>query len=383
MYKSPLAGDIFRGDLCYAVHGKHRKEEVVRLKQFTKDGKIGFRSDRRDEVILEAQFDAVDTFYDPDYWYVDYGELCRGRHPGTGWEYGVLMDGRWGLVHRREERWITPCQWEAVSYFKNGLARVKRDGKWGFIDMEGNLVMPCQWDEIAVPDYCKYWSKCEYRVKRDGKYGYLDMDGKEILTCEWDAVGKYDAKWMTVKRDGIWNVRDGEGNLLAPGEKETLFVFHEGMTLIQDDAGWGLVDREGREVIACEWDAVERLPEDVNGLPWEKDKDICSWKSQREYPTKLVKVRKKGKWGIFDLTGRECYPCTLDKVWRFRNGTAKICEDGKWGLIDEQGRVITPCQWQYVDYYRGEEAAVKRENHWGAIDRNGDLIRPCTYYVGL
>ena len=327
----------------------------------------------------DLQFDAVETFYDPDYWYVDYGELSRGGHPGIGYEMGVLKDGKWGLINIRSEEWITPCRWESIGCFEGGLARVKQNGKWGFLNTKGELVIPCLWKEAET---FRYFRK-QIRVKRDGKYGYLDMDGKEILACEWDAVGKYDAKWMSVKRDGIWYVRDEKGNLFAPGEKETLFVFRQGMTLIQDDGAWGLMDREGREVIACEWDAVERLPEDVNGLPWEKDKDIYSWKSRRAYPTKLVKVRKNGKWGIYDLTGKECYPCTLDKIWRFRNGTAKICEDGKWGLIDEHGRIITPCQWQYVDDYRGEEAAVKRENHWGAIDRNGDLVRPCTYFVGL
>ena len=207
-------------------------------------------------IFKELQFDAVDTFYDPNLLNWDYGEAWRGRYPGAGWEYGVLKDGKWGLINWKEMRWVTPCQWEAVSYFKNDLARVKRDGKWGFIDIEGNLVVPCQWDEIEVPDYCRYWSNFQFRVKRDGKYGYLDRDGREILTCEWDTVGRYDTEWITVKRDGMWYVRNAEGKLFAPGEKENLFVFHEGLALIQDDMSYGLIDREGREVIPCEWDAV-------------------------------------------------------------------------------------------------------------------------------
>lgn len=334
-------------------------------------------------IFKDLQFDAVDTFYDPNLLDWDYGEVCRGGYAGAGWEYGVLKDGKWGLIHWRERRWVTPCQWEAVSYFKNGLARVKRDGKWGFIDTEGNLVVPCQWDEIEVPDYCRYWSYFQFRAKRDGKYGYLDRNGREILTCEWDAVGRYDTEWMTVKQDGMWYVRNAEGKLFTPGEKENLFVFHEGLALIQDDTAYGLIDREGREVISCEWDAVGRLPEDVNGLPWKKDDKISSWTSLREYPTKLVKVRKNGKWGIYDLNGKECYSCNLDKIWRFQDGMAKICEDGKWGLMDEQGHMITPCQWEYIDYFRGETAAVRQNKHWGTIDRKGNLVHPCTHYVGL
>ena len=334
-------------------------------------------------IFRDEQFDAVDTFYDPNHWHLDYGELSMGGHPGKGYEMGVLKNGKWGLINRREGQWITPCQWEAVSYFKNDLARVKRDGKWGFINTEGKLVSPCCWDEVVIPDYCKYWAHNVFRVKRDGKYGYLGSHARELIPCEWDAQGLYDENWTAVKRNGIWYLRNESGNLSAPGEHKGKLVFFEGLAVIYDGFAYGLINGEGREIVPCQWDTVERLPEDVNGLPWNKDEKIYSWDSPRKYPVRLVKVRKKKKWGIYDLSGKECCPCTLDKVWRFRNGVAKICENGKWGLIDEQGRIITPCKWEYVDYFRSEEAAVRLDGHWGAIDRSGNLVRPCTHFVGL
>jgi hypothetical protein len=184
--------------------------------------------------------------------------------------------------------------------------------------------------------------------------------------------------------DGLWGYENAEGKLVIPCEWERASGFNNGLARVRNsEKKYGFINQRGESVIPCEWDAVGRLPENVNGLPWKRDDKIFSWTSLREYPTKLIKVRKNGKWGLYDLNGKECYSCTLDKIWRFQDGMAKICEDGKWGLMDEQGHMITPCQWEYIDYFRGETAAVRQNKHWGTIDRKGNLVHPCTHYVGL
>lgn len=367
----------FSGDICGILTLETTEKGSEGMKQFVENGKIGF-TDSWDQVILEAQFDAVDTFYDPNYWWCEYGEYYKGGHPGIGYEIAVQKDGKWGLINQRKAQWITPCQWEAVGYFKYGCAEVKRDGKWGFIDTEGKLVIPCRWDEVG-----SFTWEGGAKVKLDGKYGYVDKEGNALLRCEWDALDRYDAQWMNVKRDGRWYVRDSEGNLFTPGEGKGKLVFHQGFAEVYDGSGHGLIDREGREVIACQWDEIERVPQNVSGYPWKRNDFIRLWANRTEYPYKLIKVKKNGKWGIYDLNGKECHPCTLDKIWRIGQGVAKICQDKKWGLIDENGRIITSCQWEYVDYFRGEEAAVRLNKHWGTIDRKGNPVRPCTHFVGL
>ena len=41
---------------------------------------------------------------------------------------------------------IIDPQYEDADSFSQGLAAVKKDGKWGYIDMEGNTVIPFQFD---------------------------------------------------------------------------------------------------------------------------------------------------------------------------------------------------------------------------------------------
>ena len=40
-------------------------------------------------------------------------------------------------------------QYESAGYFSNGLAKVKKNGKWGYIDERGTVVIDFQYDSVG------------------------------------------------------------------------------------------------------------------------------------------------------------------------------------------------------------------------------------------
>ena len=66
--------------------------------------------------------------------------------------------------------------YDYVAEYSEGLAGVKLNGKWGFIDKSGTLVIPCKYDDA--------WAFSEGRaeVKLNGKRGYVNKSGVET----WD-----------------------------------------------------------------------------------------------------------------------------------------------------------------------------------------------------
>lgn len=53
----------------------------------------------------------------------------------------------WGYVDERGEWAITPA-WEAAGTFSDDRAWVRRDGKPGFIDTSGTLVVECTFEAV-------------------------------------------------------------------------------------------------------------------------------------------------------------------------------------------------------------------------------------------
>jgi len=59
----------------------------------------------------------------------------------------VKKDGKWGFIDRDGNWFLEPAYEEARS-FLNGFAAVRIDGLWGFMDMEKEIRIPCQFTEV-------------------------------------------------------------------------------------------------------------------------------------------------------------------------------------------------------------------------------------------
>ena len=109
-----------------------------------------------------------------------------------------------------------------------------------------------------------------------------------------------------------------------------------------------------------------------------------------EYPQPLVClyiVRRKGKYGFIDQTGKEVIPCKFDGVESFSEGLAMVyIEDvpfGEYGYIDKTGRVVIPftrVAGYYESFHNGLAKVLwESDGHWGYknwgyIDKTGSRV---------
>ena len=101
-------------------------------------------------------------------------------------------------------------KWEEIRKYKEGLAGVKNaDGRWGFIDKTGNLVLPCLWKKAL------WFSEGLAGVQDDNeKWGFIDKTGKVVLPFEWSNVQWFKNGRVRVQTvlGGGWHDIDREGN---------------------------------------------------------------------------------------------------------------------------------------------------------------------------
>ncbi len=63
---------------------------------------------------------------------------------------------------------MIPCDLEGAGAFREGLASVAIDGRWGFIDVLGNERIPFIWQSAGDFHHGRA------AVCRGGKWGYID-----------------------------------------------------------------------------------------------------------------------------------------------------------------------------------------------------------------
>jgi hypothetical protein len=87
----------------------------------------------------------------------------------------------------------------------------------------------------------------------------------------------------------------------------------------------------------------------------------------------LIAVKKDGKWGYVDPTGKNILPFKFDDAWAFNNGLALAVEGGQFGLIDTMGKwYLARRNGKASGEFTSNRIVCSDENgKWGAIDKAG------------
>ena len=90
-------------------------------------------------------------------------------------------------------------RYDYVWCFIEGLAKVRLNGKYGYVDTTGKEVVPCKYDYVW--DFIKGLA----RVQLNGKYGYVDKAGKVVIDYIYeDGTEQNSCGFAAVKKDGVW-----------------------------------------------------------------------------------------------------------------------------------------------------------------------------------
>ena len=116
----------------------------------------------------------------------------------------IKRDQTYELINRKGESVKLLNDIDFLKFTKEGKLAVRSMGKWGYIDMKGNQVIPFQYDscDSFVGDYAK--------VQVKGKWGIIDQTSKTIIEPKYinivpgeDGVfAFYDSQWGIIDRNG-------------------------------------------------------------------------------------------------------------------------------------------------------------------------------------
>ena len=93
---------------------------------------------------------------------------------------------------------LCEVEFESAGLFENDFAVVKKDGKYGFIDHEGNMVIP------NIYDGASDFSEGLALVEIDGSCGFINTQGKIVVPIQYDNAGDFYESYAQVELDNLW-----------------------------------------------------------------------------------------------------------------------------------------------------------------------------------
>ena len=131
---------------------------------------------------------------------------------GLAWK--EIDKDRFIYINRWNQKAFRGTFEEAHDFF-NGLAKVKKNGKFGLINLQGRTIIPFQYD-LMLRNIRAEGIKA-IQVKVNGKFGLISHEGEEILPFEYEQMW-YNPRTGVVElaKDGRFGLYDHEGVELAP-----------------------------------------------------------------------------------------------------------------------------------------------------------------------
>lgn len=193
--------------------------------------------------------------------------------------------------------------------FSEGMAAVKSDeGRFGFIDRTGTMVIPASFD-FALP-----FSEGLAPVVVGDKVGYVDRRGVTVIDPQFDAGDSFSEGLAAVAISGTVGYIDHAGNFVIEPQFERAERFVDGLALAVRDGKELFVDLKGANAFAeNDYEAAQRFSEG------------------------RAAARKDGLFGYLDPAGAMAIPPQFEVAGPFDNGLAVVENAGRWGVVDFDG----------------------------------------------
>lgn len=199
-------------------------------------GKWGYKLDGRATVELDGREIAIDRT----------GRevaMSAGETADMSARYDWFEDpatGKFGFKYKDRE--VIPAQFDEVDSFNEGLATVKIDGKWGFIDPSGKLVIPARYDNVW------YFREGLAAVEINGKWGYIDPSGNMVIPTVYDYAFYMSEGFAPVVINEKWGYIDRSGKMVIPAKYDDAGSFTDGRASVELNGRTFTIDRSGREI---------------------------------------------------------------------------------------------------------------------------------------
>lgn len=132
----------------------------------------------------------------------------------------------------RDGSLVTDFIYDECGSLSDGLFAVCQDGKWGYVDEQGTIVIPMEYDASwkQYPIFNMSSSRSSGNVK---DYCYGASDG-----------------YVPLHKGDEWELRDTSGNVVIPeGEFEAIRPVFDGKCWVEKDGKWGVIQLFGSETM--------------------------------------------------------------------------------------------------------------------------------------
>lgn len=277
---------------------------------------------------LNAHADKVNFRWIKD---IDYSTVRHFSNDHSAFQ----QNGKWGFINTAGEVVVEP-QYEDCHDYLNGFAAVKINGKWGYIDTNHNLVIAPEFDEVE--DFKNGLAI----VTKGGDRGVITTTGESPAGIFFDKIEEYKDGFALAYADGIQYFLDNMGEIIKLHKNYEFYGFSNGLAPVKNKKNnkWGYIDKKGRLVIETKYDTVYNFSNNV------------------------ALVQQRGLYKYIKKSGGEQYILGISgQSLEFVNGFAKIKYHNGYSFVSSDFKILPEVYKEASNFSSYNMAAVRRSDN--------------------
>jgi hypothetical protein len=301
--------------------------------------------------------------------------------------FDVKTGGKWGIYSTRENRLLIPAVYESFDYCggcgrKGDYLFAQKNGKWGIIDFDNNILMPFEYEHEHAFMRSDNWVQClkkqgqevtinlktkkeyaapEYtgmtvignsllKAQKNGKYGLISQDGATVTDFMYDDITDIYSEtesgpYLQVTQNGKTGILREDGKvIIAPAYEGDIAASGE-YFIIPVDGKYNLADTTGKKLLAKDYSEITAMGKYFAGP--------------------LFKLKQKALYGFYNPANRKVVEPAffdIDRTTVTSPGMdlLQVSYQEKYGLYNATGEQVLPVVYNKPDDLAAALVAVKK-----------------------
>lgn len=269
------------------------------------------------------------------------------------------MGGFWGLKegdyqlynHKGKKVGTTVCDIVRVPRANLPVCGVRKDKKWGLVDLQNELILDFQYKNILLLD-----AGLIAVLEKDNKWSLLDLKGKKATEKTFDLVlPSAHAQYIKVVKGDKFGLMNAAGKLVLPVQYQKIDYVGHNWFAVEENGSIKLFHLKTQEF------AKQVFQKFLNAL------DNKDWKGF------LVQEEEQWKWFDFERGLQSTF--TFKNVSRTSSGVVLVeNEKQQLGVFSGAGVLILPMEYQAItpkdDFFRVKKIGLD----WYFVNRNNQRV---------
>ena len=145
---------------------------------------------------------------------------------------------------------------EAYSFWDD-VAVIKRDKEYELMNKKGEIVK-----SLGTIDVVKFSVEGLLAIRNNGKWGYINNRGDLVIATKYDSCDVFKHGFARVRMGNKWGIIDRTGTQIIESKYESIFPGENGIFIFYENGSWGVIDKTGKVIAPPTFSSITSFEND-------------------------------------------------------------------------------------------------------------------------